>query len=87
MQEIVDHLNPQICAQLKRAIETGRWPDGGRLTREQQALCLQAVMLYEARHLPEEERTGYVDRSRATPCAADAAPDGLIARLRSSDSE
>lgn len=60
-QQLIAHITPDIHRSLQRAIETGRWPDGRRLTDEQRALSLQAVIAYEAR-LPETERTGYIDR-------------------------
>jgi uncharacterized protein YeaC (DUF1315 family) len=48
-------------------VEIGRWADGNPLTREQRELCLQAVIAFEARELPAERRTGYIDRgSKAT---------------------
>ncbi len=47
---------------LRRAVEIGKFPDGNTLTKEQRALCLEAVLTWEARHLPEEQRTGYIDR-------------------------
>ena len=45
---------------MRTAVETGRWPDGRQVSDEQRRLCLQAVIAWEARNLPEEERTGYV---------------------------
>lgn len=53
-------LTPDIVANLKRAVELGKWPDGQRLTREQVATCLQAVIAWEGKHLPETERSGYI---------------------------
>lgn len=60
--ELIGNITPEIHASLKRAVELGRWPDGERLAREQVELCLQAIILYEERHLPESERTGFVER-------------------------
>lgn len=61
-EQLIAHITPDIHRSLQRAIEIGRWPDGRRLTDEQRALSLQAVIAYEQRNLPETERTGYIDR-------------------------
>jgi uncharacterized protein YeaC (DUF1315 family) len=55
-------LTPEIVANLKTAVELGKWPDGRRLSDEQRRTCLQAVIVWEGRHLPEEQRTGYIDK-------------------------
>ena len=79
MQEILDYIDPTVCAQLRRAIEIGRWPDGSDLSDEQRALCLQAVILYEARELPPEQRVGFIEPgSKPRSCGADAVDDGKI---------
>ena len=59
---LIEDITPEIHANLRRAVELGRWPGGERLSAEQVELCLQALILYEARHLPESERSGYVGR-------------------------
>lgn len=64
---LIEDITPEIHFKLRRAVELGRWPGGERLSAEQVELCLQALILYEARHLPEKERTGYVDRSTKKP--------------------
>lgn len=61
-EELIAGITPEIHANLKRAVELGRWADGKRLSREQVELCLQAIIVYEAKALPETERTGYVER-------------------------
>ncbi len=60
--KLIANITPEIYASLRRAVEIGRWPDGRRLTDEQRELSLQAVIAWEAKHLPETERTGYIDR-------------------------
>lgn len=59
---ILATLTPEIVANLKRAVELGKWPDGRRLTDEQRETCMQAVLVWELQYLPEEERTGYIDK-------------------------
>lgn len=60
--KLVATLTPELVASFRRAIETGKWPDGRRLSEEQRATCMQAVIAWEHRHLPEAERTGYIDK-------------------------
>lgn len=60
--QLIDSITPEIHANLKQAIEIGKWPDGRSLTPEQRELCMQAIIAYEAKHVPETERTGFIDR-------------------------
>ncbi len=62
LEKMLAALTPEIVAALKRAIEIGKWPDGRRLSGEQRNISLQAVIAWEHRHLPEQERTGYIDK-------------------------
>ncbi len=72
-EDAAQQLTPEIYERFKQALELGKWPDGRELTKEQKEICMQAVMLYEARHqMEEKERIGYIDRSRkTTPCGSD----------------
>ncbi len=60
--QLINNLTPEIHANLKRAIELGKWPDGQILTQEQKELCMEAVINYEHRFLADEDRVGYIDR-------------------------
>jgi uncharacterized protein YeaC (DUF1315 family) len=60
--DLIDNITPAVHERLRTAIEIGRWPDGTRLTPEQRELVMQAVIAYELRHVPKEERVGYIDR-------------------------
>jgi len=62
-EQLIESLTPDVVARLRRGVETGCWPDGRALTAEQREHSLAAVIAWEQRHLPEEERTGYIDRS------------------------
>lgn len=62
--QLIANITPAIHASLKRAVEIGRWPDGRRLSAEQRALCMEAVIAYEASNLSQAERVGYIDRGR-----------------------
>ncbi|MCL6272096.1 YeaC family protein [Sansalvadorimonas sp. 2012CJ34-2] len=59
-EQLLKQLTPEIVSSLKRAVELGKWPDGRVLTPEQREQSLQAVLAWEARNLPEEQRTGYL---------------------------
>jgi uncharacterized protein len=53
---LVDAMTPTIYENLKTAVELGKWGDGARLSPEQVESCLQAIILYETKNLPESER-------------------------------
>ena len=62
-EELIKRLDPNVYGSLRQSIELGRWPDGRKVSREQRAISLEAVIHYENTHnMPEEERTGYIDR-------------------------
>ena len=61
-EDMISRMTPVMHRQFKSAIETGRWPDGSKLTDEQRAICMEAVMTYDAKFLTESERVGYIDR-------------------------
>lgn len=76
-QAIVD-MSPEVYRSLKRAVELGKWPDGRRLTTEQRARCLEAVIAWGRLNLPEEQRVGYIDRGhKAGEVCDDPAPQPL----------
>ena len=58
--EMIENITPEIYQSLKLAVEIGKWPDGRKLTQEQKELSLQAMIAWEIKNLPEEERTGYM---------------------------
>ncbi|EKF75282.1 hypothetical protein A11A3_04860 [Alcanivorax hongdengensis A-11-3] len=61
--DLIASMTPEVYQNMRRAIELGRWPDGRTLSPEQKALCLQAVIAWESRNLPEEQRTGYMEQA------------------------
>ena len=63
LDELIAALNPDIHSKLKRAVELGRWENGDRLSPLQREHCMQAIIAWELKHLPENERTGYIDTS------------------------
>ena len=65
-------LDPNVYRSLRQSIELGKWPDGRKLTPEQREISLEAVIYYENKHnIPEEERTGYLDRGSKAGTACD----------------
>jgi uncharacterized protein YeaC (DUF1315 family) len=65
-EELLASITPEIHSKLKQAIELGRWENGDRLSKEQVELCMQAVIAYDEKHLSEEEKIGYIDRTKIT---------------------
>lgn len=61
IEQMLAVLDPEIVQRLKTAVEIGKWANGVALTQEQRATCMQAVLAWEHQHLPEEQRTGYID--------------------------
>ena len=80
--DLIAAMTPEVCDNMRRAIETGKWADGRPLTREQREACLQAVIAWEARNLPEEERTGYMEQQCKS---GDEAPEEQPVTLRAPD--
>lgn len=62
IEQVMAALSPEIVERFKTAIEIGKWPNGQVLTAEQREICMQAVVAWEFKHLPENQRTGYIDR-------------------------
>lgn len=66
VEELIEALTPAMLADLKRAVELGKFPDGRSVSAEQRELMLEAILRYEALHLPEDARTGFIDRGNST---------------------
>ena len=75
--ETAQTLDPATIDALREAVALGRWPNGARLSKEQQGLCLEAVLAWEHRHLPPEAHTGYVPSPQDACASAPEAPDSL----------
>ena len=71
VQKLLNSITPDIYQNLKLAVEIGKWQDGNKLSAEQRALCMQAVIAYEHQHLPPEEHTGYIPPEPHTFCGDD----------------
>ncbi len=55
VEQLVNAMSPEIYQRLMYAVETGRWPEGERLTQELRDSCMQVVMLYQSRFNTEAE--------------------------------
>ena len=71
LDEMIDRITPEIYQNMKQAIETGKWPDGRVLSAEQRETTLQAVILWGEKHLPPNERVGFVQQKEHTHCETD----------------
>lgn len=67
--QVAADLSAEVYEQFKLAIELGRWPDGKKLSDQQKQICLEAVLRYEQKNLPPEQRTGYIPPKKQTDCA------------------
>jgi uncharacterized protein len=82
-EQLIQSLDADIYQRLKTAVEMGKWPNGAALTAEQKALSLQAVIAYENKHLPPEQRSGYIEpnassKEKATTCGHSADTESLV---------
>lgn len=66
LEHVISCMTPEIYENLKEAIALGRWQDGRRLTAQQLESSMTAVIAYEAKHVPEDKRVGYIDRGSKT---------------------
>jgi len=66
LEHVVSCMTPQIYENLKEAIALGHWKDGQRLTTAQLESSMTAVMAYEAKHVEESQRIGFIDRGKKT---------------------
>jgi uncharacterized protein YeaC (DUF1315 family) len=61
IEQMLAILNPEIVERLKTAVEIGKWPNGIALTKEQREMYASCYA-WEIKNLPEEQRSGYIDR-------------------------
>ncbi|AKE51979.1 hypothetical protein TQ33_1015 [Kangiella geojedonensis] len=52
--QLIKTLTPDMIERFTVAVETGKWPDGAVLTEQQKETCIQAIMLYKARHSEDD---------------------------------
>ena len=61
IEQLIDLISPDIYQKLRTAVEEGNWESGEPLSQDQKEYCLQAIIAYEHRHVPIEERTGFMN--------------------------
>jgi len=71
LETLLSELNPERYQVLKRCVELGKWPDGRRLSSDEQGTALQVLIRWEARHKPPEERIGYIPPVNESDCDHD----------------
>ncbi|WP_418113351.1 DUF1315 family protein [Vibrio scophthalmi] len=54
-EQLVNAITPDAYQRLLFAVETGKWPEGTVLSQQQRDSCMQAVMLYQAKHNEEAQ--------------------------------
>ncbi|MEZ5491791.1 MAG: DUF1315 family protein [Gammaproteobacteria bacterium] len=74
LEALIEGITPEIYARLKTAIELGKWENGQLLSSQQLEHCLQAVIAYEHRKVPVDQRTGYI---RPKPANKSACATGI----------
>jgi len=52
---LVDEMSQEMYLRLKCAAETGKWPEGTVVDKEQRSSALQITMAYQSRHLNSDE--------------------------------
>jgi len=59
LQQLLGEITPDIYFSLRTAVEIGKWGDGSKLSSQQLESSMQAIILYESKNVPENERTGF----------------------------
>lgn len=81
-EQLIQSMDADVYQRLRTAVELGKWPSGEALTSEQKELSMQAVIIYESRHVEASERTGYIERNKPTACGHSEDDVQEIAPLR-----
>lgn len=71
-QQLVETMTRDTYQRMQRALELGKWPNGELLTPEQRENTMQAVILWGERHLPAEERIGFIKKKKKAEDVFDA---------------
>ncbi|MDP6968361.1 MAG: DUF1315 family protein [Gammaproteobacteria bacterium] len=70
--QLLEQMTPAIYQRLKQALELGKWPDGRQLSQAQKDTCMEAVLRYQAMHLPPEEHSGFIkDNCESSKASSD----------------
>jgi uncharacterized protein YeaC (DUF1315 family) len=72
IEQLIDEMSSDVVGSLRLAVELSKWGDGARLNPQQIDFCMQAIILYEAKHLPEQKRVGF---DLSASCKSKASPE------------
>lgn len=53
--DVLRAMTPELYERMRTAVETGRWPDGQKLTADQLENAMELVMVYQARRLNQSD--------------------------------
>ena len=70
VSDLLSNITPDIYKQLKRVVELGKWPTGEKISKEQSANCLQAIIAFEENNMLPENRTGYIPPKKHSHCGS-----------------
>jgi uncharacterized protein YeaC (DUF1315 family) len=73
--QLIASMTPDLYQRLLRAVESGKWPDGKKLTEQQRGNAMQAIIAWGDKHLPVEQRVGYVEKKPVTEEQCDSSQD------------
>lgn len=54
-EDALKAMTPEIYERMQTAVETGRWPDGQKLTATQLENAMELVMVYQAKRLQQDD--------------------------------
>jgi uncharacterized protein YeaC (DUF1315 family) len=60
--QLIATMSPETYQSLVRSVELGKWPDGRTVTAQQRENAMQAIIAWGERHLPEQDRVGYIEK-------------------------
>ena len=60
--QLIATMSPEIYQSLIRSVELGKWPDGRTVTAQQRENAMQAIIAWGEKHLPEQDRVGYIEK-------------------------
>ena len=70
--QLIATMSPEIYQSLIRSVELGKWPDGRTVTAQQRENAMQAIIAWGEKHLPEQDRVGYIEKKEKAGDSCDA---------------
>lgn len=71
LQLLIERMDVETYDLLKKSLETGKWADGKALTAEQKQLVMEALIRWGHKHLPEDQRVGFLPQPDCKSAPAD----------------